>query len=101
MVGVEITQGLMAGNILDQNRFGFLAHPMRVLVRSKWWPLPSHAPIHKSKFFFPKVATVKMLYSTIERQPTSDMVWLKPWDVPLSERIANRSEWHSIIEKLG
>jgi len=71
--------------------------------RSKWWPLPSHAPlpIRKSTYSFPKVATLKMLYCNIDGEPASDTVWLKPWHVPLSKRISDQAEWHSIIEKLG
>jgi hypothetical protein len=76
---------------------------LNMSVRSKWWPLPSHAPtpIPKSKFSFPKVATVKMLYRGSDGKPTSETVWLKPWRVPVSERIADQVEWHSIIGKLG
>jgi hypothetical protein len=72
-------------------------------VRSRWWPLPSHAPlpIRKSKFSLPNVATVKMLYRSCDTEPTSETVWLRPWDVPLSERIADQVEWPSIIGELG
>jgi hypothetical protein len=57
--------------------------------------------MRKSRFSFPKVVTVKMIYHDADSQPASDTVWLAPWNVPLNERIANRDEWHSIIEKLG
>ena len=70
-------------------------------VRKKWWPLPSHAPIHTSNFSFPEVATVKMIFANADSQPTSETVWIKPWNVTLSERIASRDKWHSIIEKFG
>ena len=57
--------------------------------------------MRKSKFSFPKVVTVKMIYQDADTQPTSDTVWLAPWNVPLNERIANRDEWHSIIDNLS
>jgi len=76
---------------------------MRMAVRSKWWPLPSHSPlpIRKSKFSLPTVVTVKMLYCAPESEPTPDTVWRKRWQVPLSERIADRVQWHSILDNLG
>jgi hypothetical protein len=55
--------------------------------------------MHRSKFSFPKAVRVQMLFCNTE--PASKTVWLKPWDVPLSERISNRAEWSSILEKLG
>jgi hypothetical protein len=72
-----------------------------VSERSKWWPLPSHTPLpsRKSKFSFPKVARLEMLFC--DGEPKADTVWLHPWIVPLNERISNRDEWHTIIDKLG
>ena len=83
--------------------FGTFEHQIKVSIRSKWWPLPSHPPlpVRKSKFSFPKVAMVKMLYCNVDSEQNSETIWLKPWNVPLSERIANPGEWYSIIEKLG
>jgi hypothetical protein len=77
-------------------------HPLLVNVRSKWWPLPSHAPLEvpKSKFCFPKVTTVKMLYRSSDSLSTSLIEWQRPWRVPLTQRIANCSEWQSIMETL-
>jgi hypothetical protein len=72
-------------------------------ARSKWWPLRSHEqqPIRKSKLSFPKVSTVKMLYCSLDSEPTSETAWLRPWQVPLSKRMADPIEWHSIMQKLG
>jgi len=42
-----------------------------------------------------------MLYCSADGEPGSETVWLKPWHVPLSKRISDKVEWHSIIEKLG
>jgi hypothetical protein len=44
---------------------------------------------------------VKMLYCSTNGEPASETTWLKTWSVPLSKRIADGVEWHSIIEKLG
>jgi len=38
---------------------------------------------------------VEMLF--YDGEPKTDTFWLKPWNVPLSERISNRVEWHTII----
>ena|SRR5450755_227811 len=85
----------------ESELFGASKHHLKMPVRSKWWPLHSHVPlpIRKSKFSFPKVATVNMLYCSLDSEPTSETVWLRPWHVPLSERIANQVEWHSIIAR--
>jgi hypothetical protein len=42
-----------------------------------------------------------MLYCSLDIEPGPETVWLKPWDVPLSKRIADEVEWYSIVEKLG
>ncbi len=91
------------GRTASTELFGIFKHQLQMSVRSKWWPLPSHAPlpIRKSKFSFPKVATVKMLFCSTDGNPPSETVWLRPWQVPLSKRISDQVEWHSIIEKLG
>lgn len=79
-------------------------HQKKMAVRSKWWPLPSHArlPIRKSKFSFPRVATMTMFYcSSLDSEPPVETVWHKSWNVPFSKRIADQAQWHSIVEKLG
>lgn len=80
------------------------AHQIYVSIRSKWWPLPSHAaplPFYKSKFSIPKVATLTMLFSETENGPGENTVGQMHWQVPLSDRIADQSKWKSIIEELG
>jgi len=88
---------------LKMELFCGLKHRMKVSSRSKWWPLPSHArqPSRTSKFSFPKIASTTMLYCSVDREPTSETVWLKPWQVALSERIASRGKWASIVAKLS
>jgi hypothetical protein len=57
--------------------------------------------MRKSKFSLPKVATMTVLYCSVDSEPPSETVWQKSWHVPLSKRIADQAEWHSIVEKLG
>jgi hypothetical protein len=42
-----------------------------------------------------------MIFRSTGREPTAETVWLKPWNILLSERIASRDKWVSIIAKLG
>src|SRR3954464_4542510 len=61
--------------------FCVFKHQLEMSARSKWWPLPSHTPlpIRKSKFSFPQVATVKLLYSNMGAEPALETVWLRSW----------------------
>jgi hypothetical protein len=45
------------------------------------------------------VAVVKLLHCRSD-EPTSETVWLKSWQVPVTERISNPGEWRSILEEL-
>jgi hypothetical protein len=42
-----------------------------------------------------------MVFHNTNREPTAETVWLTPWTILLSERIASRDRWLSIIAKLG
>jgi len=77
-----------------------LLHQKEVQAPSKWWPLPTHQTVHRSRFSFPKLATLKMLYCSNNSQPSSKTIWVQTLNIPLSERMTDRGEWDSIIQGL-